>query len=227
MSCTSQAPDPIRLFYEHAYHASMLAAEFDSPTSGMKALVYTPAAATDSNRVILYLHGSGGFGTGLAGLYEYPDLPSLLRDGMPVSCAVLIPSCHLGEHWQPSVLSAFLDDFERSYGLTEIQYDVIGYSRGGTGAFKFAAGAPNRIRTLVAISAQSALDLVDEIAVVPTLLCHGTMDTRVAAEESRVMHQKLCAAGGTCELMLIEGDHFIVAEVLSNDSVFAWQRTVS
>jgi predicted esterase len=206
---------------------NMFAAEFESPSSGMNALVYSPAAlaVADSKRVILYLHGLGGFGTGLAGLYQFPDLPSLLRDGMPVSCAVIIPSCPVGEHWRPRVISTFLDDFERSYGLSEVKYDVIGYSRGGTGAFSFAANAPERIRTLVAISARSALEVVDRITGVPTLLCHGTMDTRVAAEESRLMHQQLCAAGGACELMLVEGDHFIVAEVLSNDSVFAWQRT--
>jgi poly(3-hydroxybutyrate) depolymerase len=205
---------------------NMLAAEFESPASGMKALVYSPAALTwaDSNRAILYLHGAGGFGTGLAGLYQFPDLPSLLRDGMPVSSAVIIPSCSVGEYWQPRAISAFLGDFERAYGLTEMKYDVIGYSRGGTGAFNFAASAPERIRTLVAISARSALDVVDKITGVPILLCHGTMDTRVAAEESRLMRQNLCAAGGACELMLVEGDHFIVAEVLSNDSVFAWQR---
>jgi hypothetical protein len=29
------------------------------------------------------------------------------------------------------------------------------------------------------------------------------------------------------ELMLVEGDHFIVTEVLANDSVFAWQRTAT
>jgi predicted esterase len=205
----------------------MLAVEFDAPTSGMKALIYAPAALAEGNRVVLYLHGSGGFGTGLAGLLQFPDLPNLLRDGMAISCTVIIPSCHLGEQWQPSVISAFLDDFERSFGLTKVKYDVIGYSRGGTGAFNFAAAAPERIRTLVAISARSALDVVDRIARVPTLLCHGTMDTRVGAEESRLMCQRLRAAGGTCELMLVEGDHFIVTEVLANDSVFAWQRTAT
>jgi acetyl esterase/lipase len=205
----------------------MLAVEFDSATSGMKALIYEPAPLAGGNRVILYLHGSGGFGTGLPGLFQFPDLPRLLRDGMAVSGTVIIPSCHLGEHWQPWVISAFLDDFERSSGLTKVKYDVIGHSRGGTGAFNFAAGAPERIRTLVAISARSALDLVDRISEVPTLLCHGTMDTRVDAEESRLMCQNLRAAGGTCELMLVEGDHFIVADVLANDSVFAWQRTAT
>jgi hypothetical protein len=40
------------------------------------------------------------------------------------------------------------------------------------------------------------------------------------------MHQALCAAGGKCELMLIDGDHFIVADALTNESIFDWQRAV-
>ena len=202
----------------------MLAVEFDSPASGMKALVYSPAAHLDDNRVLLYLHGSGGFGTGLQGLYRYPDLPSLLRDGMTLTSTVIIPSCHEGEHWQPGIISAFLNDFESYNGITAMKYDVVGYSRGGTGAFYFAASAPERVRTIVAISAQSAPDVISKISEIPTLLCHGTRDARVTADESQRMHECLSAAGGSCELILIDGDHFIGVHVLSNNSIFDWQR---
>jgi hypothetical protein len=33
-------------------------------------------------------------------------------------------------------------------------------------------------------------------------------------------------AGGKCDLMLIDGDHFIVADALTNESIFDWQRAV-
>jgi hypothetical protein len=110
---------------------SMLSAEFDSLSSGMKALVYSPAANFGNKRVVVYLHGSGGFGTGLAGLFQFPDLPSLLRDGMSLTSTVLVPSCHEGEYWRPEIISAFLDDFEHSNGVGGVRYDVVGYSRGG------------------------------------------------------------------------------------------------
>jgi poly(3-hydroxybutyrate) depolymerase len=205
---------------------SMLSVEFDSLSSGMKALVYSPAASFGNERVVVYLHGSGGFGTGLGGLFQFPDLPSLLRDGMSLTSTVLIPSCHEGEYWRPEIISAFLDDFEHSNGISGVRYDVVGYSRGGTGALHFAASAPERVRTIVAISARSACDIIPKITAIPTLLVHGTTDTRVSADESRRMHQGLCAAGGKCELMLIAGDHFIVADALTNESIFDWQRAV-
>jgi predicted esterase len=202
----------------------MPSVEFDSLTSGMKALVYSPAANSEDDRVLVYLHGSGGFGTGLAGLFQFPDLPSLLRDGMSFTSTVLIPSCHEGEYWRPHIISAFLDDFERSKGISGMKYDVVGYSRGGTGALYFAASAPERVRTVVAISARAPSEVIPKITAIPTLLVHGMTDTRVSADESRRMHQSLCAAGGKCELMLIDGDHFIVADALTNASIFVWQR---
>jgi pimeloyl-ACP methyl ester carboxylesterase len=192
----------------------------------MKALVYSPAANFGNNRVVVYLHGAGGFGTGLAGLFQFPDLPSLLRDGMSLTSTVLIPSCHEGEYWRPEIISAFLDDFEHSNGISGVRYDVAGYSRGGTGALYFAASAPERVRTIVAISARSAYDIIPKITAIPTLLLHGTTDARVSADESRRMHQGLSAAGGKCELMLIDGDHFIVADALTNESIFNWQGSV-
>jgi hypothetical protein len=39
------------------------------------------------------------------------------------------------------------------------------------------------------------------------------------------MHQSLLAAGGASKLMLIDGDHFIGAHVLSDNSIFDWQRS--
>ena len=203
----------------------MRSEEFDSLTSGMKALVFSPAAAADDKRVILYLHGAGGFGAGLAGLYEFSNLPTLLRDGMTLASTVIIPSCHEGEHWQPRTIGAFLDDFERSKGTTGMKYDVVGYSRGGTGAYSFAASAPERVRTIVAISARFAPDVIAKIAAIPTLLVHGTKDTRVTVEESRCMYQGISEAGGVCELLLVDGDHFISAHVLSRNTIFQWQRS--
>jgi poly(3-hydroxybutyrate) depolymerase len=205
----------------------MLSAEFVSSTSGMKALVYSPRTLDDDHRFVLYLHGSGGFGTGLPGLFQYADLPSLLRDGMELASTAIIPSCHTNTYWQPNDISDFLDDFERDRGITRIKYDVVGYSRGGSGAFHFAASAPKRVRTIAAISARAALEVVTQIAGIPTLLCHGIMDARVPADESRRMHRSLCVAGGLCELSLNEGDHFISARVLSDNSIFDWQKRVA
>jgi poly(3-hydroxybutyrate) depolymerase len=149
---------------------------FTSGATGMESLIYSPAAHEDDCRVILYLHGSGGFGTGIEGLYEYPDFPSLLRDGMQLTSTVLIPSCHAGEHWQALMISDFLDDFEKAHGRSSIRYDVLGYSRGGIGAFNFAAVYPKRVRSIAVVSTRPVLDMAPRIAGIPILICHGLSD---------------------------------------------------
>src|SRR5688500_5657445 len=112
----------------------------------MSALMWCPDPKRHDDRIVLYLHGAGGFGTGIRGLFEYPDLPGLLRDGLEVRCRVVVPSCHIGEQWQPSIIASFLDDLEAAYGKPRNGYDLLGYSRGGRGAYQFAAANPDRIR---------------------------------------------------------------------------------
>jgi predicted esterase len=196
---------------------------FTSTTTNMWALVWSPALQGD-DRTLLYLHGAGAFGTGMAGLFEYPDLPSLLQDGMQVGCRVVIPSCHIGEEWKPSVISSFLDDLEDAYGKPKGGYDVLGYSRGGRGAYQFAAAAPGRIRTLAVVSTRDMLETVPHICAFPVFICHGFEDQRIPVAKAQRMYDALRAAGCNCRLSLVEGDHFIIAKVLVDGRIFQWQQ---
>lgn len=196
---------------------------FTSTSTNMWALVWSPASQVDS-RTILYLHGAGGFGTGMAGLFEYPDLPSLLRDGMEVNCRVVIPSCHIGGEWQPSVISSFLDDFEGAYEKPKNGYDLLGYSRGGRGAYQFAAAEPDRIRTLAVISTPDMLEVVPLICAFPIYICHGLEDQRISVAKAQRMYETLQTAGCFCTLALVDGDHFIIARVLLEGHIFQWQQ---
>jgi predicted esterase len=197
---------------------------FTSSSTGIQALVWSPPSHEDDGRVILYLHGSGGFGTGIAGLYEFQDFPSLLRDGMQLSCRVVIPSCHIGEHWEPSMISSLLDDFERVCEKPKYGYDVVGYSRGGSGAYYFAATVPERIRTIAVISTRQMPEVVPQISALPVSITHGIDDPRTPASQAQLMYDALSAAGCKCQLSLVEGDHFIIAKVIADGHIFRWQR---
>lgn len=200
---------------------------FMSVSTEMQAVIYAPDTDVDDGRVILYLHGSGGFGSGIEGLYEFREMPSLLKGGLQLTSTVLIPSCHIGESWQPLTLSRFLDDFERGSSRPNLQYDLLGYSRGGLGAFSFAAAYPARARSIAVVSTRPALTLVSRIAGIPVLICHGVHDQRTPASEAHLMHEELRAAGCKCRIMLVEGDHFIIGDVLSGGAVFEWQRNAA
>jgi len=203
----------------------MVEETFTSDSTGMWALVWSSASQHEDGRTLVYLHGAGGFGTGMAGLFEYPDLPSLLREGMDLRCRVAIPSCQVDVEWKPSLVSSFLDDLDVAYGKPARGYDLVGYSRGGRGAYQFAATEPTRIRTLTAISARDMPQLVEDLCRVPVLICHGLDDQVTPVARIERMYDDLVAAGCNCKLVLVEGDHFIIADVLEQGVVFDWQRS--
>lgn len=199
---------------------------FTSSTSAMEALVWVPSSGPTPTRTLLYLHGAGGFGSGLAGLFEHPDLPSLLRDGLEIDARVVIPSCHLGTQWELAVLCRFLEDLEAAHGRPSQGYDVVGYSRGGRGALAFAAAHPERVRSVASIAGPEVTELLARLTHRPLLFCHGLSDPKTPAAQVRRMHEAVLAQGGNSHLMLVEGDHFIVADLFRAGRIFAWHRSL-
>lgn len=197
-----------------------------SPSTGMKAIVY-PARKSGGagKRVIVYLHGSGGFTAGMEGLYEYPDYPDLLEKGMTLDCDAVIPVCHGGDQWESPVIDRFLDDYEEKYDRPDSGYDFIGYSRGGLGVYRYGADAPDRMRTAVVVSSQGLDEVCEKISTIPMFLIHGTEDQVIPVAESQRMHDLIVKSGGSCRLLLLPGDHYIIGKVLSDTSLYEWQKT--
>jgi len=143
---------------------------------------------------------------------------------MEVGCRIVIPSCPIGEEWQSSVISSFLDDLEGVYGKPKSGYDLLGYSRGGRGAYQFAAAEPRRIRTLAVVSTRDVPEVVPHISALSVFICHGLEDQRILVANARHMYEVLLTAGCNCTLSLVEGDHFIIARVLLDGHIFQWQE---
>ena len=57
----------------------------------------------------------------------------------------------------------------------------------------------------------------------PVWCIHGTSDQNVPIEQSRSYVAAATAAGGTAELVEVEGDHFVVIDPDSD----AWARTLA
>jgi poly(3-hydroxybutyrate) depolymerase len=198
---------------------------FTSPTIGWQSLIYRPPSLLDDGRVLLYLHGAGGFGTGIEGLLDYPDLPSLLREGLSLTSTVAIPSCPTSGHWQSGQLAAFLDDLEVQLGGLPASYDVLGFSRGGTGAMEFAAAYPHRVRSLATLAARVPHRLTASGGTFPALVVHGKSDDKVPVHDAHTLVAALVASGHPCELMLVDAGHYLVdAAVVQR--VVQWQQLV-
>ena len=196
---------------------------FTSPTTRWQSLIYQPAPLVDDDRVLLYLHGAGGFGTGIDGLFEFPDLPTMLRDGLSLASTVAIPSCPTSGRWQSVTLAAFLDDLERHLDRASVTYDVLGFSRGGTGGVEFAIAYPQRVRTLVTLAARVPQRLTASGGTFPVLLVHGKADDKVPASDAQTLHAAFAASGHPCELMWIEAGHYLIDAALVQ-RVVQWQQ---
>jgi predicted esterase len=120
-----------------------------------------------------------------------------------------------------------LDDLERISKRPEQGYDLVGFSRGGSGAYQFAATAPERTRTIAVVSARQMSDAATRIAAIPVSITHGLDDPRIPTAEAQLMYDALTAAGCNCQLSLVEGDHFIIAKVIAAGDIFQWQRNVA
>lgn len=102
-------------------------------------------------------------------------------------------------------------------------YDLLGYSRGSRGAYRFAAAEPDRIRTLGVVASGDLPELTPGLAALPVLICHGQDNQRTPVVDAQRMHDSPRAAGCNCELSPVEGDYFIIAKVLSEGHIFEWQ----
>ncbi|MFT4046890.1 MAG: dienelactone hydrolase family protein [Solimonas sp.] len=193
----------------------------------MQAVVHAPRGRLESDHTLLYLHGAGGFGTGLAGLYEYPDLPSLLREGLETGRPILMPYGETGPEWDVDRLALLLDAFAAQRGHVGCRYDVVGYSRGGNGAYRLAARDTRRVRSVTAVAARADVALAGRLAGLPVMIGHGQHDDRVPVDEARRMHEALRPYAKPAVLKLVQGDHFIIERLWRDGTIVDWLRTLA
>ena len=87
-------------------------------------------------RIFVYLHGAGEFGSGPMGQFKYPGFATLLRDGdLKLKQLFVIACCMEGDYWQPEDLKQYFEWLKHRYDQAKI--DLIGYGRGGLGVFNY------------------------------------------------------------------------------------------
>ena len=142
---------------------------------------------------------------------------------MDIDANVLIPICHLGSEWDPELVSRFLDDESVQSVVCTRCYDVVGYSRGGTGGYRVAAHLGERARTLTAISARPAAEVISRLQSVPILIVHGSSDQVVPLNDIRELHAAIRKQNAACTLVELDGDHFIAEKVFTSGLITEWQ----
>lgn len=145
--------------------------------------------------MILYLHGGTGRGSDFAKMSWYP-LPRLLREsGRDVPFVILMPQCPEDDIWDSEALLALVDEIAGSHAVDQDRIYLVGYSMGGTGAWRLALAHPERFAAIAPMSGYADPARAARLKGVPTWVFHGAKDTLIQPSESEKMVKALEAAG--------------------------------
>ena len=187
-------------------------------------LEYAPAGQPPPNGwpLVLYLHGAGEKGDGLAAVRASP-LPALLEKDLRPPMLVACPQCPLGPGWPIDALAALLDHLVAHDDVDRDAVHLVGISMGARGAWEFAYAHADRPASLVAVAGFGIPTLAPLVANIPAWLFHGAEDAVVPAARSRDMAEALAAAGANVRIEALPGEgHDCGAAVFARRDLWSW-----
>lgn len=162
--------------------------------------------------VVFYFHGMGR---------EQPVRRERMTPDMPL--VIVSPMCpdymwlenlHEVKHFIEYIIAQTFADEKRIY--------LTGTSMGGYTSWTLSVLYPGLFTAAVICCGGGPYYAAANITF-PVRAVHGTVDDIVLTRESEVMVEKINAAGGHAELVLMEGyDHSIWEETFSNHDTYRW-----
>lgn len=188
--------------------------------------VYLPGRRPEEGKtwpLLVWLHGDGGQAArgGWKEIESYGP-PSLLEHGAELPFLVLVPQLWGELHWDPDTLHALVQAMMRQYEVDHDRVVVMGYSRGGFGAWELASSFPETFAAVVAISARpmTAIERVKDMGV---WIFHGELDDGVPVGGAVDMYQALRAAGTDVQLTIYPNvGHDAVDPAMATDALWQW-----
>ncbi len=190
----------------------------------MDYLLYLPATYDQQKAwpLLLFLHGSGERGNNLE-LVKAHGPPMLIAEGKAFPFIVVSPQCPEGQSWEPIELIALLDDLERKYKVDPDRIYVTGLSMGGSGSWRLAAYAPQRLAAIAPICGGGEPYWAKRIGQLPVWAFHGAKDTAVSLERTLAMDEALKNNGAHPKLTIYpEADHDSWTETYNNPEFYDW-----
>jgi len=187
---------------------------------------------------VVAIHGHGANGLDLLGLAPYladgrtllicPQAEFVLQPGMPSytwfeASAGGRPGQRTTEEFErvAANLAEFVDSTVPRYGGDPQRTVVLGFSQGGTLAYRLGLGTPGRFRGVAALSTWMPPEAEvhahsPESSRLPLLVQHGTEDQLVTIDRARDSRDRLVAAGIEPEYHEYAMGHEIRPESLAN-----------
>jgi len=210
--------------------------------------VWSPGDSEDGSNLlptVIAIHGHGAHSQDLLGLAPYlangrllmicPEAEFMLQPGMP-SYTWFEPSgpdlSRTPEEFErvTARVSDFVSEAVEQYGGDPDRTIVLGFSQGGSLAYRLGLGDPGRFAGVAALSTwlpeeaeQSASSAAGGLAALPVIVQHGTKDPAVGIDRGQDSRDRLQALGVQLEYHEYEMEHQIAAESLTDLSVWCQQ----
>ncbi|MFE0017631.1 alpha/beta fold hydrolase [Mesorhizobium sp. NPDC059054] len=186
-------------------------------------LLYKPSDYDSSDKtypLVVWLHGGDQGGSDIEKV-KRSGLPKLIEGGKEFPFLVFSPQNPSEELLYPiEKVDAALEDVIAKHRVDRSRIYVIGYSRGGFGAWALAEQFPNRFAAIVPIAGggnRHYLNRTNEKAAF--WVFHGTDDDVIPLSDSVVLYERLKGLKRNVRLSVLEGvDHSGIETAALNDA---------
>ena len=190
----------------------------------MDYLLFLPQDYEKKDRwpLMLFLHGAGERGDDLE-LVKKHGPPKIVETKKDFPFILVSPQCKSRRRWEPSALTALLDDVVARYKVDEDRIYVTGLSMGGFGTWSLAADTPDRFAAIVPICGGGEAYWTRQLVNLPVWVFHGAKDKVVPPERSETMVEALKKHGGSVKLTVYpEAGHDAWTETYDNPELYEW-----
>ena len=172
----------------------------------IKVWIWSPEEISGELPAIVFLHGAGERGFDLDTLCMQ-GLPKYLAAGREIPAVVICPQCPEGYVWDNLVfqLDSIVSEAINDYPVDPNKVSLTGLSMGGFGAWGYAITRPRLFSRLAPVCGGGMSWRAPALRNIPVWAFHGDADTDVPPVYSKLMVDRLNAAGGDAVLTLFPG----------------------
>jgi len=188
-------------------------------------LLYLPktyeADASARWPLLIFLHGSGQTGTGVARVAD-TGLPAEIERGRDFPAVIISPQAPV-LMWKPEALEAFIDEVSHQYRVDRDRICVTGLSMGGIGTWGLAVRHPERYAAVAPICGYGDTSVAARMKALPVWAFHGMQDTTIPYTYSTSMIDAVQQAGGDPRLTLYPSvGHDVWTPVYAGTEIYDW-----
>lgn len=219
----------VGLTYAGATNAAQVALKSSaSIKSSLNYLMYTPDdydTSTDAYPLVVWLHGGDQGGDDIEKV-KSSGIPKLIEDGNEFPFLVFSPQNPSEELLYPiEKIDAALEEILSNYRVDPTRIYVIGFSRGGFGAWAMAEQFPQRFAAVVPIAGGGNRHYLNRTNDKTAFwVFHGGNDDVIPLSDSVVLYERLKALDRNARLTVLEDvDHSGVEwAVLGDAELWDW-----